>query len=166
MQLVVSDTGPINYLVLIGHIDILPALFQRVLIPLAVREELKHATTPVEVRRWIAHPPAWLDVRKPPVRSFDDGLLASLDVGEREAIQLAMTLQSDTVLLIDDRKAVRAAIRKGLEKTGTIGLLNRAAQRGLLDLADAFARLRRTTFRFPEDLAKQLLDEQEDKRTL
>jgi hypothetical protein len=32
MQLVVADTGPINYLILIGHIDILPAMFPKVIL--------------------------------------------------------------------------------------------------------------------------------------
>lgn len=148
---------------LIGHIDILPALFERVFIPFAVQEELKDPTTPVEVRRWIAQPPAWLEVREPPIHSPDDAWLTSLDEGEREAIKLAAALPNNTVLLVDDRKAVRAALRKGLDKTGTMGVLKKAAQRGLLDLAEAFARLRRTTFRFPEGLAQQLLDKQEDK---
>jgi predicted nucleic acid-binding protein len=40
VQLVVSDTGPINYLVLIGYIDVLPHLFQKIVMPLAVRDEL------------------------------------------------------------------------------------------------------------------------------
>jgi predicted nucleic acid-binding protein len=36
VRLVISDTGPINYLVLIGHIDILPVLFEKVIMPVAV----------------------------------------------------------------------------------------------------------------------------------
>jgi hypothetical protein len=35
VQLVIADTGPINYLVLIGHIGILPALFRKVILPAA-----------------------------------------------------------------------------------------------------------------------------------
>lgn len=31
MRLVIADTGPLNYLILIEHIDLLPALFERVL---------------------------------------------------------------------------------------------------------------------------------------
>lgn len=36
MDLVVADTGPANYLILIGHIDILLVLFDRVILPTAV----------------------------------------------------------------------------------------------------------------------------------
>ena len=37
MRLVIADTGPVNYLVLIGNIDLLPALFDKVILPSAVQ---------------------------------------------------------------------------------------------------------------------------------
>ncbi len=40
MQLVIADTSPINYLILIGHVDLLPRLFERVALPDAVETEL------------------------------------------------------------------------------------------------------------------------------
>jgi len=40
MRLVVADTGPLNYLVLIDAIELLPKLFKRVFTPEAVRAEL------------------------------------------------------------------------------------------------------------------------------
>jgi predicted nucleic acid-binding protein len=39
-MLVVADTTPINYLILIGQVEILPSLFERVVIPQAVATEL------------------------------------------------------------------------------------------------------------------------------
>ncbi len=44
MQLVVADTGPVNYLLLIGHLEILPALFDKVILPSIVRDELAKQT--------------------------------------------------------------------------------------------------------------------------
>jgi predicted nucleic acid-binding protein len=35
VRLVVSDTGPLNYLILIGEIGLLPALFEKVVLPAA-----------------------------------------------------------------------------------------------------------------------------------
>ena len=55
-MLVIADTGPVNYLVLIGHIDILPRLFGTVILPSAVREELADLGSPPRVRDWIANP--------------------------------------------------------------------------------------------------------------
>jgi len=58
----IADTGPVNYLILIGHINILPVLFQTVILPSAVRDELLDA--PLLVKNWIFDPPSWIDVRQ------------------------------------------------------------------------------------------------------
>jgi predicted nucleic acid-binding protein len=62
-MIVIADTGPVNYLVLIQMADLLPRLFGQVLIPLAVVAELRDPATPDPVRAWIANAPAWLQVR-------------------------------------------------------------------------------------------------------
>jgi predicted nucleic acid-binding protein len=64
-MLVVSDTSPINYLVLIQQETLLPILYERVVIPPAVHEELQRSQTPEEVRQWIAYLPVWLSVQRP-----------------------------------------------------------------------------------------------------
>ncbi len=85
-MIVVADTSPINYLVLIQEIDILPEMYGRVLVPWVVREELRRQAAPEMVRAWIANAPAWLEVRVP-TNTADDSL-AKLDAGERDAIIL------------------------------------------------------------------------------
>jgi predicted nucleic acid-binding protein len=62
VRLVIADTGPINYLILIGRIELLSRLFERVVLPAAVQSELSGPTAPPEVQRWIADPPVWLEV--------------------------------------------------------------------------------------------------------
>ena len=54
MTVVVADTSPLNYLVLIGEIGILPRLYGRVLIPAEVFDELTESGTPPEVVVWAA----------------------------------------------------------------------------------------------------------------
>ncbi len=44
-MIVVSDTSPLNYLVLIGAIDVLPKLFGEVYAPPAVIQEFQHPRT-------------------------------------------------------------------------------------------------------------------------
>jgi predicted nucleic acid-binding protein len=61
-MIVVADTSPIRYLVLIEQIDLLPILFDRVIIPPAVDDELKSLGAPIVARKWLAHPPTWLTV--------------------------------------------------------------------------------------------------------
>jgi hypothetical protein len=55
--LVIADTGPVNYLVLIGEIDLPPRMFEKIALPLAVQAELADPPAPLPVRRWIATPP-------------------------------------------------------------------------------------------------------------
>jgi predicted nucleic acid-binding protein len=98
-MIVIADTGPLNYLVLIGNVDVLPALFTRVIVPEAVVKELRVAGAPTPVREWIARPPDWLEARPDPPL---DPTLAFLDPGESAALALAQLLNADE-LLIDDR---------------------------------------------------------------
>ena len=155
MQLVIADTGPVNYLILIGHIDILPALFEKIILPSVVRDELTAA--PALVRTWIASPPPWVEVRT--VTDFSrDTSLSNLDAGEENAIALALELHADLILM-DDREGVAAARSRGLTATGTLGVLGLAAQQGLLNLADAFSRIKLTNFRYRQDIMDALLAE-------
>lgn len=156
MRTVVADSGPLRYLVLIGEIDILPKLMGHVLIPPEVKTELDRPQAPAPVRAWITAPPSWLTVQPGP--DVTDSALAELDPGERAAIALALTIRADAVLM-DDRAGVRAALAKGLAVLGTIGVLDRAAQRRLVDLEAAFTRLRATNFRYPATLLETLLEE-------
>ena len=128
MRLVIADTGPINYLILIDHIDILSALFERVILPSAVRDGLATPKAPLMVQNWIAGPPPWVKVR--PVVHVDDPALDKLDAGEGDAIALAVELHAD-LLLMDDREGVIAARRKGFRVAGTLTILAMAAQQRL-----------------------------------
>ncbi len=151
----VSDTSPICYLLLIGQVELLKALFGRVHIPEAVRDELSHSGAPPEARSWIASPPAWLEIHAAFPQSGAD--LVRLHKGEQEAIVLAGHLKADLVLL-DDKKARRVAQDRGLNVVGLLGVIDRAADEGLLSLVDALERLGKTTFRAEPRLIKTLLD--------
>jgi predicted nucleic acid-binding protein len=88
----------------------------------------------------------------------DDACLGPLGAGERAAIILALSIHADLVL-IDERKGTQAALGKGLDVTGTLGILQRAARKGLLDLAQSFDRLKRTNFRYRQEIMDRLLIE-------
>src|SRR5580658_6537107 len=64
-MVVVADTSPINYLVLIEQIDLLTRLYTRILIPPAVLAEIKHPIAPKPVRDWACDPPKWLEILSP-----------------------------------------------------------------------------------------------------
>jgi predicted nucleic acid-binding protein len=60
------------------------------------------------------------------------------------------------LLLIDERAGTRVAREKGLWTTGTLGLLDLAAERGLVDFGEAIRKLELTSFRRPEVVLKAL----------
>ena len=154
-RVVISDASPLHYLILIGHAEVLPTLYAEVLIPEAVANELRQAATPESVRHWIAHPPQWLHV-VPFTAPLTPVLLADLDLGEHDAILLAVQVKADLVIM-DEREGVEEARRLGLIVTGTLGVLDRAAERGLIDLPSAVASLRQTNFRIDPSLLEELL---------
>jgi predicted nucleic acid-binding protein len=154
MPLVVADTGPLYYLVLVGDIEPLPKLFERVLVPQVVR---MNSPTPKRRRPCAtgSRAPGWLDVR-PAYPGADDVAVAKLDDGERAAIAVALAVKAELVLM-DDREGVGIARRRGFAVTGTPGVLDLAARRGLIDLAAAFERLKTTTFYYRRGLLEALL---------
>jgi predicted nucleic acid-binding protein len=92
-MIVVADTSPINYLILIGHIEILPKIYGEVLVPQAVIDELQDRDAPAEVHNWLSAPPSWLRVSSMTFQA--DPLLDRLDRGERDAILLAESIRAD-----------------------------------------------------------------------
>jgi predicted nucleic acid-binding protein len=155
MRLVVADTGPLNYLILIEQIDLLPALFEKVFVPRAVRDELRHRDAPEIVRRWTAEPPPWVEIVAFDA-SNDDPTLSRLDDGERAAIQLAVRIGAELVL-IDDRDGAAVARSMGFAVTGTLGILDLAANRGLVRLSGVLERLKTTSFRCRPEIIDALL---------
>ncbi|NET58245.1 MAG: DUF3368 domain-containing protein [Symploca sp. SIO2E6] len=154
-MMIVSDTSPINYLILINHINLLPELFDQIVIPQAVYHELSDTSAPSPVQTWIATPPNWLKIK--PVNQPSDAIVDLLDPGERAAILLAQELNADLILL-DDMKARRAATEKGITISGTLGILDRAATLELIDLPVAVQCLQNTSFWASESLFQKLLD--------
>jgi predicted nucleic acid-binding protein len=163
VRVVIAGTGPLNYLILIGYIDLLPVLFEKVFLPVAVQSELASSKAPPFVRDWIANLPAWVEVREAPLSQAEDASLKGIDAGEKAAIQLAALLNAG-LLVMDDRKGVNAAQRRGLRVTGTLGILDLAAQRGLAEFAQAVERLRQTNFRVPQTLLDALLEKHKGRK--
>lgn len=143
-MIVVADTSPLNYLIRLGHPDVLHEIYGRVLVPDAVLSELQHPDAPAEVCAWASAPPAWLEERR--ARQIDESLAAELGAGEREAISLALEAKAD-VLLIDERAGRREAEIRHIEVAGTLAVLLQASLRGYFDFPEALKKLRQYGFR-------------------
>ena len=141
--MIVADTSPLNYLVLIDQIDLLPQLYGRVLIPESVLDELSAVEAPQLVPFWSTNLSEWIEVS--PATPIADAGLTRLHVGERDAISLALTVHADAVLL-DERQGRKEAENRGLKPIGTLGVLVAAHERGLINLSTSIDALRPTSF--------------------
>jgi predicted nucleic acid-binding protein len=152
MKVVVSDTSPINYLVLIGVIDFLPKIFESVIIPAAVYEELSCSESPLKVQEFLRKRPKWLKVEKatknPKLAKYN------LDQGEFEAISIAIKFKSS--LLIDEKLGRIAAEQNSVKVFGTIGLIAAFAKLGYLDFEKAIKKLAKTNFRVSKKVVEKI----------
>jgi predicted nucleic acid-binding protein len=95
MLVVVADASPLRYLVQIDQIQLLPKLFEKILIPSVVSDELRHPSAPEMVRNWMSKKPDWLE--ESVVDPIDDPSLRALDDGERSAISSRPTSFSSLI---------------------------------------------------------------------
>ena len=153
-MIVVADSGPLHYLILLEHVDLLRRFYGQVLVPDLVAGELTTVGAPEVVREWMANPPMWVQVR--PVTADAISLNTDdLDPGERAAIALAETVAAD-LLLIDEAAGRAEARRRRLRVTGTLGVLRAGAEQGVVNVPDLLERLKRTTFYLDETLVKSV----------
>jgi len=130
-MIVVSDTTPISELAKVDHLDLLPKLFEKIVIPSGVFNELQVGQYPATK---LVHNLSWLEVVTVDNRHVVQELqeLYNLDLGESEAIALAEGIEV-VQLLIDEKRGRRVALARKTPIIGTVGVLLLAKRRGLLD---------------------------------
>ena len=121
-MIIVSDTSAVTSLLQVGRLAILSALYREVVVPAEVADELRHFHTAL---------PNFIRVVPVADRARLEKLKSELDPGEAAAIALMLEGKGD-VLLMDERRGRRVAVREGLTVVGLIGVLLEARQRGLI----------------------------------
>lgn len=154
-MLIVSDTTPIITLMKMGHLDILKHLYGKVLIPNAVYMEL------TANEKFVAEASQVMDSDFLEVEEVDNEVavtilqeVSGLDAGESEAIVMANSRKAD-LLVMDEHKGRGVAKKMGLPITGTIGLLLKAFDEGMLtagDIEECIEKLKETNVRISEGL--------------
>lgn len=129
-MVIVSDTSPLINLAIIGQLDLLPTLFQQIIIPKAVFDEIVANDAALPGAKEIQHAP-WVEVRTPQDQSLVTSLLEELDPGESEAIALALEIGAD-LLLMDEYLGRKAALSHGIRPLGILGILLEAKKKGLV----------------------------------
>lgn len=155
-MIVVSDTSPLNYLILIKQEHVIPILFKEAVTTPEVIVEMLAPGAPEAVQAWASNPPAWLTVRS--ARVIDPSL--QLGKGESTAISPASEIRqerTDVTILIDERDGREAAKSRGLSVAGTLAVLSEAARAELLDLPSAIASLQKTSFHIKPAILEEVL---------
>ncbi len=143
---VVSNTSPLRYLIAVDRADLIESIFGQVLIPRGVEVEITHPSAPAAVRHWMAQEPTWIEVRDL-LQSPQPALIQRLDRGEAEAVQLAIDLNAD-FLLIDERNGRQMATDRGVVVVGVLGILLESYRRGSIqNPMEIFGQLRTAGFR-------------------
>jgi len=129
---VVSNTSPLLNLAIIGQLSLLNEQFGTILIPQAVREELRIENDLLGSRViQEAIEVGWIQIEEVKDRPFVKILQRELDKGEAETIALALESGAEWTLL-DEREGRRVAKSLGLRITGVLGILLRARREGKL----------------------------------
>lgn len=129
-MIIVSNTSPIFYLSAIKKLDLLCQLYDEIIIPTAVFNEITNAGN-TDVSAEIVPALSWVKVQSATDQLFINQLSAELDLGEAEAIALAIELSADR-LLMDERLGRAAAVSVGLQVTGVLGVLVAAKRNNLI----------------------------------
>jgi predicted nucleic acid-binding protein len=149
----VTNTTPLISLAGIGLLDLLPLLYEEVWAPRIVMDEYQAKAPLIEPDLTQV---LWLKV----VDAVSiDPELSLLDGGEAAALSLAQMVGARLILL-DERKARRIAARMGLQIAGTLAVLLRAKQQGLLAAVRPYIiQMQSQGRRFHPDLIAYLLEE-------
>lgn len=126
----ISNTSPLLYLHLVGQLTLLPQLYGQIVIPLAVQAELQ-AGAARGVNVPVPEEYSWLRVQSLTTSALLP-LVTDLGRGEAEVIALGLG-HAHSRLILDDTLARRIARLNQLRYTGTVGVLLKARECGLLD---------------------------------
>lgn len=130
----------------IGRLELLRELYGEVRVPPAVTREFGLGL------------PSWMRVYDLTNKPFLEAMLLDLGPGEAETITLAMETPGSLVIL-DEKKGRKLAERLNLRLTGTLGVLLRAKQRGLVEsVREVIQQLDQLNFRMSEQLRRRTLE--------
>lgn len=153
-MLAVADASPLILLARLDALELLPKLYDRIVVPVSVFDEATIAETPgaSEIRR----AEGWLEIWRRPIRTRP--MASALGLGEIDALSLAKELAADEVL-IDERRGRAEARRMGLSTRGTSGVLVVAKRQGHIErVAPYFERLAAMGARVHPSIYRQLLE--------
>lgn len=144
-KLIIADTSSLIVLYKINQIDILKTVYGEIVI---TPEILKEFELPI---------PHWIKIIQVNDRKYQGLIETQLDLGESSAIALAMETE-DPLLILDDLKARKYAKRLGLKFTGSLGVIIKAKEMGVIEkLKPIIDELIKTDFRISDKIIQDIL---------
>jgi len=127
---IIADSSPLISLAIIDQLNLLIKLYERVIVPPAVWNEVtvKGRDMP---GAFAVSQVTWFEIETPEPQILQP-LSILIDPGESEAIALAQKI-SNSIVLLDDSRARRIAERFDVPRIGTLGILRRAKINGMID---------------------------------
>lgn len=155
----VSDTTAVTNLAAVGRLDLMQHIFGRIVIPEAVFRELTDHGDQIP-GAVAARTASWIEIRPVVDHGLVGRLQQSLDLGESEAIALAVEAKAAT-LIIDEHAGRQIAQALAIPIIGVLGILIEAKRRHLIDsVAVLLARLRQEAgFRVSAAMTDRVLRE-------
>jgi predicted nucleic acid-binding protein len=152
---VISNTSPLFYLHRLRHLDLLQKLYQRIIVPEAVVDEL-NAGRDLGQDVPNVEDYDWIEVRPVPAPELVK-LITDLGAGEAQVLTLAIE-EPGSLVILDDRLAREVARMRNIRITGTAGVLLKAKQEGHISaVASLLNRLIELDFRLSDDVKARIL---------
>lgn len=150
-KVIISDTSCLIIFTKIGELDLLRQLYKTVTITQDILLEYGE------------HLPDWIEVQQAKDLYREQLLEMQIDKGEASAIALALET-SEHIIILDDWKARKLAERLGLSVTGTLGVIIKAKNNGIIPSIKPYLdKIRETNFRISEELEQIALKEANEK---
>jgi uncharacterized protein len=145
MPNVIINTSPMQYLYQTNLLSLLPKLYDRIIVPQSVVDELE-----VGLSLGVALPNInslnWVSIQQARSQQILP-LVTELGAGEREVLALGVEI-TDSLLVLDDALGRSYANLLGLQLTGTLGIILKGKQQGYLpEIAPILDQLNALQFR-------------------
>ena len=144
-RVIISDTSVLILFQKINKLDLLQGIYSEII------------TTPEVAEEYGDVLPGWIIIQSVSDRKYQEFLEIQIDKGEASAIALAKDYP-EVLLLLDDLKARKLAAQLNMKYTGTLGIINRAKQLGLIErVKPLIDEILNTDFRISEKIIKEFL---------
>ena len=144
-NIVISDASTLILFQKIDEFDLLEKVYGKLL------------TTPEVVHEFGDDLPSWIHIQNAKDSKYQKFLETQVDLGEASAIALA-TEFDDVLLLLDDLKARKLAVKLNFKITGTLGIIHKAKKLSIIPkVKPLIDKLLATNFRISPKIIDEIL---------